>query len=89
MSETEDVVGRLYQLAEYEIWGNRPYAWLAVAAEELTRLRASVQHWKDHAKAVDAICDDHGIPTHHESTGDRIYTEDRVRLLVAKLKEGA
>lgn len=41
-------------------------------------------HWKAHTKAVDAICDEHAIPTFRED-GARIFTEDRVRLLIDPL----
>jgi hypothetical protein len=45
----------------------------------IEQLRFDRDHWWEHVRAVDTICDDRGIPTQRED-GSRILTEDRVRL---------
>ena len=44
-------------------------------------LKEEISHWRGHCKAVDDLCDKGGIPTHRDD-GTRIFTEDRVKMLL-------
>jgi carbamoylphosphate synthase small subunit len=50
-------------------------------AAVVENLKEEISHWREHCKAVDDLCSRGGIPTHRDD-GTRIFTEDRVKMLL-------
>ncbi len=68
------------------------YLAVLIEEKEFTELRCKIaeairtqtRHWREHCKAVDSLCDRLKVPASRPD-GSRIFTEDRVRIIVSRM----